>query len=91
MPPAIVCALEAHDFEDAIRNAVSLGVFLVLWMVDSLGYLLPDPFDQMVTNASLLAHFTPFATGALYLSDLGFFLSVVLFGLFLSVRALERR
>jgi len=25
VPPAIVCALEAHDFEDAIRNAVSLG------------------------------------------------------------------
>lgn len=25
VPPAIVCALEASDFEDAVRNAVSLG------------------------------------------------------------------
>ena len=25
MPPAIVCALEATGYEDAIRNAVSLG------------------------------------------------------------------
>lgn len=25
VPPAIVCALEARDYEDAIRNAVSLG------------------------------------------------------------------
>jgi len=25
VPPAIVCALEAADFEDAIRNAISLG------------------------------------------------------------------
>ena len=25
VPPAIVCALKARDFEDAIRNAVSLG------------------------------------------------------------------
>lgn len=25
VPPAIVCALEADDFEDALRNAVSLG------------------------------------------------------------------
>ena len=25
VPPAIVCALEASDYEDAVRNAVSLG------------------------------------------------------------------
>ncbi|KAA0676387.1 ADP-ribosylglycohydrolase family protein [Roseomonas genomospecies 6] len=25
VPPAIICALEANDFEDAIRNAVSIG------------------------------------------------------------------
>lgn len=25
MPQAIICALEATDFEDAIRNAISIG------------------------------------------------------------------
>jgi ADP-ribosylglycohydrolase len=25
VPPAIICALEAADFEDALRNAVSIG------------------------------------------------------------------
>ena len=25
VPPAIICALEATDFEDAIRNVVSIG------------------------------------------------------------------
>ena len=25
MPPALVCALEASGYEDAIRNAISLG------------------------------------------------------------------
>ena len=25
MPEALVCALEASDFEDAIRNAISIG------------------------------------------------------------------
>ena len=42
-------------------------------------------------NLSLVAHFTPFATGALYLSDLGFFATLILLGLLLSVRALARR
>jgi ABC-2 type transport system permease protein len=38
-----------------------------------------------------LSHFTPFATGSLFLSDAGFFISVALLCLFLSVRALARR
>jgi ABC-2 type transport system permease protein len=83
-----VSALTANQIVAAV---VSLGLFLVLWMIDSLGSLLPYPFDNMVLSISLLAHFTPFATGAMYLSDVGFFVSLSLLGLFLSVRALARR
>jgi ABC-2 type transport system permease protein len=83
-----VSALTANQIVAAV---VSLGLFLVLWMIDMLGSLLPYPFDNMVLSVSLLAHFTPFATGAMYLSDVGFFVSLVLLGLFLSVRALARR
>jgi ABC-2 type transport system permease protein len=36
-------------------------------------------------------HFKPFAVGSIYLSDVGFFLSVALLTLLLSVRALARR
>ena len=53
--------------------------------------LLPSPVDNWFIGLSLLARFTPFATGAMYISDLGFFLSVILLGLFLTVRALARR
>jgi ABC-2 type transport system permease protein len=74
-----------------VAAAVAMGVGILLWMVDSIGYLLPDPFDTIVTNLSLVAHFTPFATGALFLSDLGFFLTVILASLLLSVRTLARR
>lgn len=83
-----ISALTANQIVAAI---VALGVFLLLWMIDTLGSLLPYPVDNIVLSLSLLAHFTPFATGALYLSDAGFFLSLTLFGLFLSVRALARR
>ena len=71
--------------------AVSLGLFSLLWMLDSAAALLPDPFESFLINLSLLAHFTPFATGAMYTSDFGFFLSVTLLGLFLATRALARR
>jgi gliding motility-associated transport system permease protein len=74
-----------------VAAVVAMGTGILLWMIDTLGYLLPDPFDTILTHLSLVAHFTPFATGALFLSDVGFFLTIVLAGLFLSVRALARR
>ncbi len=84
----VVSGLTSNQIVAAV---VSLGLFLLLWMVDSMAYLLPSPFDTIVMGFSLLGHFRPFATGALYLSDVGFFLSVIATGLFLSVRSLARR
>jgi ABC-2 type transport system permease protein len=74
-----------------IAALLSLSLFLLLWIIDHFGWMLPDPFDAFVVNLSLLVHFTPFATGSIFLSDAGFFISVALLGLFLSVRALARR
>jgi ABC-2 type transport system permease protein len=74
-----------------VAAVIAMGLGILLWMIDTLGYLLPDPFDTIITHLSLVAHFTPFATGALFLSDVGFFLTITLAGLFLSVRALARR
>jgi ABC-2 type transport system permease protein len=84
----VVSALTSNQIVAAV---VAMGLGILLWMIDTLGYLLPDPFDTIITHFSLVAHFTPFATGALFLSDLGFFLTLTLAGLFLSVRALARR
>jgi ABC-2 type transport system permease protein len=84
----LVSSLTASQVVAAV---VTLGILLLLWTIDSLGHLVPDPFDTLTVSLSFLAHFTPFATGALFLSDVGFFLSVTLLGLFLSVRALARR
>jgi ABC-2 type transport system permease protein len=74
-----------------VAALASLGLFLLLWAIDDFGFLLPDPYDALVTNLSLSAHFVPFATGSLYLSDAGYYLSLTLLGIFLCVRALGRR
>jgi ABC-2 type transport system permease protein len=84
----LVSALTSNQIVAAV---VAMGAGILLWMIDTLGSLLPDPFDAIITHLSLVVHFTPFATGALFLSDVGFFLTIVLAGLFLSVRALARR
>jgi ABC-2 type transport system permease protein len=88
---ALGLAISALTANQIVAATVSLGLFLLMWMLDSLGALLPVPYDAIVINLSLLAHFAPFATGALYLSDFGFFTILILLGLLLSVRALARR
>jgi ABC-2 type transport system permease protein len=74
-----------------IAALLSLSLFLMLWIIDSFGYLLPEPFDSLFVNLSLAVHFRPFATGSLYLSDAAFFVTATLVALFLSVRALAWR
>ena len=74
-----------------VAALISLSVFLLFWIIDNFGWLLPSPFDTLVVNLSLAVHFRPFAVGSVYLSDVGFFLSAALLTLLLSVRALARR
>jgi ABC-2 type transport system permease protein len=84
----LASALTANQ---VIAALMSLGVFLLLWIIDNAGWLLPSPADTLVVNLSLSVHFRPFAVGSIYLSDVGFFLSATLLMLLLTVRALARR
>ncbi|WP_165838766.1 ABC transporter permease [Roseicella frigidaeris] len=88
---AIGLAVSALASNQIVAAVVSLGLFGLLWAIDSWAAVLPAPADNWVLGLSLLARFTPFAVGAMYLSDFGFFLVLALLGLFLTVRALVRR
>jgi ABC-2 type transport system permease protein len=88
---AVGLAMSSLVTNQLIAALLSLSLFLLLWIIDHFGWLVPDPFDAFVVNLSLLIHFTPFATGSIFLSDAGYFISAALLGLFLSVRALARR
>jgi len=74
-----------------IAALLSLSVFLLLWIIDEYGYLLPDPFDSLLVNMSLSVHFEPLETGSMYLTDVAYYLSATMLSLFLSVRALAWR
>ncbi len=84
-------AVSAVSANQVVAAMAALGLFLMLWMAEVLGVLLPAPFDSFAIGLSLDTRFTPFATGAVYLSDFGFFLSVAMCGILFSVAALARR
>jgi ABC-2 type transport system permease protein len=84
----MISALTSNQIVAAI---VAIGVSFLMWTIDTLAALMPDALERVLISLSLLARFTPFATGAMYTSDFGFFVSSTLLALFLAMRALARR
>jgi ABC-2 type transport system permease protein len=74
-----------------VAAALTLGAALMLWYADSVSGILPAPFDSLALNLSLIGHFHPLATGSVFLSDVGYFVTMTLLMLFLTVRRLEAR
>ena len=74
-----------------VAAALSLGTFLMLWFADSVAYLLPQPLEQFALNLSLIGHFKPTVSGSIFLSDVGYFVTVSLLALFLTTRRLAER
>ena len=88
---AIGLAISAFTSNQLIAAVASLGIFLMLWMAEVLGVFLPAPLDEIALGLSLDGRFAPFATGAVYLSDFGFFLSLTMIGILGCVSGLSRR
>jgi ABC-2 type transport system permease protein len=88
---AIGLAVSALTSNQVVAAIVTIGISFTLWMIDSLAGLMPDWLERILISLSLLARFTPFAIGAMYTSDFGFFLTSTLLALFLAMRALARR
>lgn len=88
---AIGVAVSAFTANQVIAAIVTIGIAFALWMIDSIAAMLPTGLERVFISLSLLARFTPFATGAMYTSDVGFFVSTTLLALFIATRALARR
>ena len=74
-----------------VAAALSLGAFLMLWFADSAAYLLPRPLELFVLNLSLIGHFKPAASGEVFLSDIGYFITLSMSALFLTTWGLAQR
>ena len=74
-----------------VAAALSLGIFLMLWFADSVAYLLPAPFDILAINLSLIGHFRPMVSGSVFVSDIGYFVTLTMLALFLTTRGLAER
>jgi ABC-2 type transport system permease protein len=88
---AIGVMFSALTSNQVVSAILAIGVSFLMWTLDSLAQLLPTGLERVFISLSLLARFTPFATGAMYASDFGFFITLTAIALFVAVRALARR
>lgn len=88
---AIGVAMSTLSENQVVAAAGSLGIFLMLWFADSVAYMLPPPLDALAIGLSLIGHFRPLASGSVFLSDVGYFITLALLALFVATRKVADR
>ncbi|MFO1080539.1 MAG: ABC transporter permease subunit [Reyranellaceae bacterium] len=88
---AIGLLMSSLTENQVVAAALTLGTCLMLWFADSVSYLLPAPFDSLAIGLSLIGHFKPMVSGSVFVSDIGYFVSLSLLALFLTTRRLTER
>ena len=74
-----------------VAGIISLAIFVALWTVDVASYLLPAAIQNGVASLSFDLRLSRFMTGAIHLSDITFYLLVIVGALMLSVSRMSSR
>jgi ABC-2 type transport system permease protein len=72
-----------------IAGAVSLALFLLLFLLDWVTAYSTGTAGRVMSFLALTTHFDNFSKGVLNLGDLVYYLSVIVFGLFMTARSVE--
>jgi len=72
-----------------IAGAVGLATFLLLYLLDWVSAYSTSAVGQVMSYLALTTHFDNFSKGVIQLSDVVYYLSVVMLGLFLTARSVE--
>ena len=89
---AIDLLISALTESQVIAAVISIGVGLLIYMLDSLSNLISaEWFTDILHSISFDSHFTNFINGIINLPSVIFFLSVIAIFLFLCVRVFEKR
>ncbi len=72
-----------------VAAALTFGLLLLFWIINWVGYIADSPLSKICENISLISHFQHFTKGIIDTTDIVFYLTFIIFGLFLSLRSLE--
>ena len=72
-----------------VAGVLSFGVFMMLWLVTALANRAQDSSKAVLTYLSILDHLDDFLKGVLSTSNIIFYLSLILIGVFLTYRSVD--
>ncbi len=72
-----------------IAGGATFAVCLMLWVLDWVSAYDQSGWAKVVAYLSVVTHFEPFSKGVIDSKDIIFYLSMIFFGLFLTVRSVE--
>jgi len=72
-----------------IAGGATFAVCLMLWVLDWVSAYDQSSWAKVVSYLSVVTHFEPFSKGVIDTKDVIFYLSMIFFGLFLTVRSVE--
>ena len=72
-----------------IAFVVSLGVFLLLWIIDWMATFSGPTLNAILTYLSIIGHLEDFTKGVLDTTHLIYYLSFITFGLFLTAKSVD--
>ncbi len=72
-----------------IAGSIGMSVFLLLYVLDWVTEYSSSPAGRVLSYMALTTHFDNFAKGVIDLSDVVFYLSVIVLGIFLTARSVE--
>lgn len=72
-----------------VAGVGTFAICLLLWVLDWVSSFESAAWAKVVAYMSVVAHFEPFSKGVIDSKDVIFFLSMIVFGLFLTARSME--
>lgn len=90
---AISCCASALTVNQIVAFIIASSVtfLLIISGIPSLADTLPGPIATFLSKISLMSHFTSIYRGVIDLKDIVFYLSVIIFFLYINVRIIESR
>jgi ABC-2 type transport system permease protein len=73
-----------------VSGIVTFAVFLMLWVINWLGDSASPLTQTVLSYLSITEHFEDFSRGVLDTKHVIYYLSFIVFGLFLTVKSLDR-
>lgn len=74
-----------------IAGVIGFSLLLLFWIISWLGDIFQGIAKTIVENLSLLQRFNNFQNGVLSLNDMVFYLSVIIFFIFLTIMVVDKR